>query len=83
MVAKSSKEFKTVIRGDYKTHPYRYVDENGKQKTYGLVCWKDRDMAYALTNANSTEGNGQYFQRSSSGRQLLTCPAVIDDYNEH
>ena len=45
-------------RGDYKSHLYKYVmtKKRGEQveKKYGLVCWKDKDIVYALTNCVDT-----------------------------
>ena len=41
-IAKSSREFKQMERGDMKAHVLHYKDKEGKVQKAGLVLWKDR-----------------------------------------
>jgi Transposase IS4 len=70
-------------RGEFKQHTYSYVMESGEMKNYGLVCWKDRDIVYCLTNSIATEGNGSCFRRTSTGRVCIERPLVIGEYNKY
>ena len=59
---KKQKEYKEMNRGNYRSYLYHYlmVKETDEQveKKYGLVCWKDKDIVYALTNfVNTTKTN--------------------------
>ena len=38
-----------------------------KRKKCGLVCWKDRDIVYCLTNRTTTYESGSCFHRSQVG----------------
>ena len=84
---KNKKEYKEMNRGDYKSHLYKYVmiKETGEQveKKYGLVCWKDKDIVYALTNCVDTTKTDTCFRRSSEGRITLQRPCVISEYNNN
>lgn len=73
-IAKSSKEFKGMQRGDFKRHLYSYVNEEGKSLQYGLVCWKDRDIVYCLSSCHPTDtsNTGSCMRRSSEGLKLYT-----------
>jgi Transposase IS4 len=47
-IAKSSKEFKALNRGDSICHTFHYKTLSGENKRAGLVAWKDRNMAGLL-----------------------------------
>ena len=52
-IKKNSKEFKSMNRGDFKNHVYKYNMEDGTEKNYGLVEWKDSDTVYCLSSAHN------------------------------
>jgi DNA polymerase III epsilon subunit-like protein len=84
-IAKSSREFKGMERGQNKRHLYSYNTDEGESIQYGLVCWKDRDIVYCLTSCHPTgdESTGSCVRRSSEGLKLLQRPAVIGEYNKY
>ncbi len=83
VIAKSSVIYKLMNRGDYKQHKYSYVTENNVIKNYGLVCWKDRDIVYCLTNSIATTGTGSCFRGSNKGCICIERPNVIGEYNKY
>lgn len=82
-LAKSSREFKAMARGDFKYHKYTYLDQAGNPKDYGLVAWKDRNMVYMLTNNWSTTEEDTCRRRSAGGLLVLRRPIVIQKYNSY
>jgi Transposase IS4 len=83
ILPKKSKEYKDMQRGDFKTNVYKYKDSEGNEKVYGLVCWKDRDMVYCLTNSIGTEATGVAYRRVTGGRICIQRPKVIEMYNQY
>ena len=81
VINKRSNEFRAMQRGDYKYHLYEYKKENNVLWNYGLVCWKDWDIVYALTNCEDTTKKGSCFRRSAHGRICIERPKVIEKYN--
>jgi Transposase IS4 len=83
IIMKKSKEFNDMQRGDFKRHTFSYVMESGEVKNYRLVCWKDTDIVYCLTNLITTEGNSSCFRHTSTGRICSERPLVIGEYNKY
>ena len=52
-IKENSKVFKEMNRGDYKNHLYKYQTDDGREKQYGLVTWKDSDTVYCLSSAHN------------------------------
>ena len=48
-ITKKPKTFKQMKRGDFKKHTYKYKTDNGIEKQYGLVAWKDRHIVYGMS----------------------------------
>ena len=48
-IAKSTKLFRDMNRGDVRQHLYQY-QSRGKTYKAGLVCWKDCDIVYCISN---------------------------------
>ena len=65
-------------RGESKHHLFSYADKNGKKCEAGLVCWKDRNIVYCLTNDFNTETEDDCMQRSQDGLIQL-----IGKYNKY
>lgn len=84
-IAKSSRVFKAMERGQSNRHLYSYLTAEGKSIQYGLVCWKDRDMVYCLSSCHptTTESTGSCVRRSSEGLKLLKRPGMIGEYNKY
>ena len=81
-IAKTSKEFKQMSRGDYRYHLYNY-ELKGKTEQAGLVCWKDRDVVYCITNSTTTVDSDKCFRRSQDGLLEIGRPMVISEYNKY
>ena len=80
-IVKRSQEFKDMQRGDHKMHLYEYTNSDGRESKMGLVCWKDKDIVYCLTNACGTAPTSHCFRRSQTGRICINRPAAIANYN--
>jgi hypothetical protein len=82
-ISKRSREFKDMERGDHKHHVYEYNNHKGESSKMGLLCWKDKDIVYCLTNATNTEPRGHCFRRSHTGRICISRPLAIQEYNNN
>jgi hypothetical protein len=82
-IAKNSRQFKDMERGDHKFHVYEYKAHSGEYSKCGLICWKDKDIVYCLTNASNTEPSGHCFRRSQTGRICMNRPIAIQEYNNY
>lgn len=82
-IPKSSRQFKEMERGDFRRHVYCYKNAEDKLVKYGLVCWKDRDIVYCLTNEADTSASGVCYRRSQGGRIAIERPKVIEEYNRY
>jgi DNA polymerase III epsilon subunit-like protein len=80
-ITKRSKEFREMERGDHKMHLYEYETVRGEKSKMGLVCWKDKDIVYCLTNATNTAPTGHCYRRSQTGRICISRPLAIQEYN--
>jgi hypothetical protein len=82
-IAKRSRDYKEMQRGDHKMHVFEYRKDNGELSKMGLVCWKDRDVVYCVTNACNTASSSHCYRRSQSGRICISRPTVIGEYNNN
>ena len=71
-----------MARGDYRRHKLNYK-EGDDMLSAGLVCWKDRDIVYCLTNETSTEGEDICIRRTKEGLVNLKRPIVVQQYNQY
>ena len=55
---------------------------NGKKEKVGLICWKDRDVEYCISNEANTQEIDSCVQRSKFGLQTLNCLRMISKYNQ-
>ena len=67
-ITEHSRKFKEMERGDHKIHAYEYKTDQGENSKTGLMCWKDKDIAYCLTNATNTAPTEHCFCCSQGGR---------------
>ena len=85
-IAKTSRDFKQMKRGDYKYHCLHYQTSEAQDEYHnaGLVCWKDKNMVYCLSNDTGTKEEDDHCkQRSSEGIITLKRPKMISKYNEY
>jgi hypothetical protein len=61
-IAKSSKAFKDMERGDNNTHLFSYHDTDGEVAHIGLIYWKDQDTVYCVMNALDTAASSFCFR---------------------
>jgi hypothetical protein len=80
-IAKSSKQFKEMQRGDVVKHVFNYRDKQGKQQKAGLVLWKDRNIVYSMTNDTTTSTMDICTRRGQGGLVQIQRPTVISKYN--
>lgn len=83
VMKRASRQYKDMGRGECNIHTYEYKTPDDERITYGLVCWKDRDLVYALTNNCDTTKREKCYRRTSLGRICIDRPTVIGEYNEH
>jgi len=82
-ITKCSSEFKEMQRGDHRMHLYEYDIDHGEKSKMGLICWKDNDIVYCLTNATNTAPTGHCFCHSQTGRICISRPIATQDYNSN
>jgi DNA polymerase III epsilon subunit-like protein len=82
-IAKSSRQFKTLNRGDAVNHLLKYKTLKGEMKEAGLVAWKDRNMVYCMTNDTSTIPTDECRRRGFGGIIRIKRPEAISKYNRY
>ena len=81
-IPKTTKRFKEMNRGDMTHHLYQYRSK-GKMCRAGLVCWKDRDIVYCISNETGTVDGDKCTRRSREGLIELNRPQSIAEYNTY
>ena len=66
--------------GDFVSQWYEYVGT--KTGVNELVCWKDRDIVYCITNWTATNKIGSWFHIIQLGVIKIYMSKVICDYND-
>jgi hypothetical protein len=66
-IAKSSRKFKDMERGDAVKHIFNYKDKSGEKQQAGLVLWKDRNIVYSMTNDTTTSTMDMCMRRGQGG----------------
>ena len=79
-IPKSSKQYQEMKWGDFKSHEYQYK-EGDETRRMGLVCWKDRDIVYCLTNETNTTEASKCKRRTKDGLITIARPKVVGEYN--
>jgi DNA polymerase III epsilon subunit-like protein len=82
-IAKSSKTFKEMQRGDVVKHIFHYRDNNQQEQKAGLVLWKDRNIVYSITNDTTTSTMDTCMRRGQGGLIEVQRPTVISKYNTY
>ena len=79
-IARSTKLFKEMNHGDFVSHRYLYVVE-GERQMAGVVCWKDRDIVYCISNESNTKEKDSCKRCSKDGLLTIERPKMITEYN--
>ena len=82
-ILKSSDKFKRMERGSHMANMLRYVTKGGKSGNAGIVCWKDKDIVYCLSNKTTTSGSDKCKRRSQGGIIEIDRPKMITNYNKY
>ena len=82
-IPKSSTEFKKMERGKHVANVFLYKTASGKVGKAGLVCWKDKDMVYCISNKTTTKGSDKCKRRSQGGLLEINRPKMITKYNQY
>ena len=78
----TKKEAREKVRGEYVKHCYKYIDDEGMEKTIGLVIWKDRQPVYILTSECNTSLVDKCVRRSKGGLLYIDRPIAVAQYNQ-
>ena len=80
-IAKNSKQFKDMRRGDGESFKLVYKSEKEEDRTAGLVVWKDSSMVYCLSNGCDNYTYETCKRRSIGGPITIPRPTVVGNYN--
>ncbi|MFM7529124.1 MAG: exonuclease domain-containing protein [Nodosilinea sp.] len=81
-IAKKSAENRAMERGDCVKGKVTYKKQDGSMAEVGLVCWKDRQVVYCLSNDTNNEEMDQCRRRAEGGCIDLPRPKAIAKYNQ-
>jgi len=82
-IAKTSPAFRQMSRGDAIKCKVRYRSKEGKTEEAGLVCWRDRNMVYCLSNDSNNHEFDECSQWGNSGIIRIPRPLSISNYNKY
>jgi hypothetical protein len=83
-VAKASTIFKRMKRGDALKCKLRFRTASGMGSEAGLVCWRDRNMVYCLSNdSNKNYEFDECSRRGEGGIIRIPRPISIGKYNKY
>lgn len=82
-IAKTSPAFTQMSRGDAIKCKVRYISKEGKTEEAGLVCWRDRNMVYCLSNDSNNHEFDECSRRGNSGIIRIPRPLSISNYNKY
>ena len=88
-IAKNSAEFKAMKRGDKKIFRLKMCHADGTNyddnncSFGGLVCWRDRNIVYCLSNDSCNYQVDQCRRRSQGGLITIPRPISICKYNQY
>jgi DNA polymerase III epsilon subunit-like protein len=82
-IPKTSREFKSMKRGDAVSCKMSYKTQSGGDGQAGLVCWKDRNIVYCLSNDTSNNQFDECRRRGLGGIIPIPRPLSIANYNKY
>jgi Transposase IS4 len=81
--AKTSSTFKKMNRGDAIKCRLKYTTQKGATSHAGLVCWRDRNMVYCLSNDTNNFEFDECSRRGIGGIIRIPRPLSIANYNKY
>ena len=82
-IAKTSTQFKQMSRGDALKCKVRFRTAGGQASEAGLVCWRDRNMVYCLSNDSNNFEFDECSRRGLGGIIRIPRPISIANYNKY
>jgi hypothetical protein len=82
-IAKTSTAFKQMNRGDAVKCKVRFRTAGGQASEAGLVCWRDRNMVYCLSNDSNNFEFDECSRRGLGGIIRIPRPISIANYNKY
>lgn len=82
-VLKTSDEWKKMKRGDAIKGKCIFKKQDGSEVEAGLVCWRDRQIVYCLSNDTNNFEMDMCKRRGEGGLLDLTRPISIARYNQY
>jgi Transposase IS4 len=83
-IPKTSRQFKSMQRGDAVSCKVTYKTQSGDaSRQAGLVCWKDRNIVYCLSNDSSNNQFDECSRRGLGGIVRIQRPVSIANYNKY
>jgi Transposase IS4 len=70
-------------RGDALKCRVRFRTRSGQESQAGLVCWRDRNMIYCLSNDSNNFAFDECSRRGLGGITRIPRPVSIANYNKY
>jgi len=82
-IAKTSPAFRRMKRGDATKFKIQFRLKDGTEAGAGLVCWRDRQLVYCLSNDSNNYEFDNCNRRGEGGIVTLPRPISIGHYNQY
>jgi hypothetical protein len=82
-IAKTSTQFTQMSRGDAVKCKVRFRTAGGQASEVGLVCWRDRNIVYCLSNDSNNFEFDECSCRGLGGITWIPGPISIANYNKY
>lgn len=82
-IPKTSATFKSMKRGDSVKCRVSFKTKSGGTSYAGLVCWRDRNMVYCLSNDTNNFESDVCRRRGQGGIISIPRPVSIAEYNKY
>ena len=82
-IAKTSTTFKKMKRGDSIKCRLQFKTDDGRKAHAGLVCWRDRNIVYCLSNDTNNFETDECIRRTKDGLVTIPRPLSIANYNKY
>lgn len=82
-IAKASPAFKRMKRGDATKFKVQFRLKEGGEAEAGLVCWRDRQLVYCLSNDSNNFEFDHCNRRGEGGIMTIPRPISIAHYNQY
>ena len=76
-IAKTSQRYKQMKRGDAVKAKLIYTKDNGEEAEAGLVCWRDRNIVYGLSNDSNNFEFDECCRRGDGGIIRIPQPWAV------